>query len=61
MVSLAYFIIAFLKPIYKVLSAESCSGGNTQQPATAAAASQLNPSTHPQPINSSRPPSASLL
>jgi hypothetical protein len=38
--------------MYKVLSAESCSDGDTQQPAAAAAASQA---AHRQPINN--PPS----
>jgi hypothetical protein len=38
------FSLAFLKLMYKVLGAESCSGGDTQQPAAAVAASQNPPS-----------------
>jgi hypothetical protein len=37
------FSLAFLKPMYKVLSAESCSGGDTQQPVTASAEANQNP------------------
>jgi hypothetical protein len=37
------FSLAFLKPVYKVLSAESCSGGDIQQPATVSVAANQNP------------------
>jgi hypothetical protein len=43
--------------MYKVLSAESCSGGDTQQPAAAASFSQATPAVastpHKQPTNQS--------
>jgi hypothetical protein len=45
---------SFLKPMYKVLNAESCSGGDTQQPASAAHQSTPHQKTL-------HPPSASLL
>jgi hypothetical protein len=41
--------------MYKVLSAESCSGGDTQPATASVAANQKSPS------KKSRPPSASLL
>jgi hypothetical protein len=58
------FSLAFLKPMYKVLSAESCSGGDT----TMTAAANENSHQKKKPINQSIPhqktaclPSASLL
>jgi hypothetical protein len=42
--------------MYKVLGAESCSDGDTQQPATVLAASNQNP-----PSKTPHPPSGSLL
>jgi hypothetical protein len=47
MFSLAFFSLAFLKPMYKVLGAETCSGGDTQQSATGSVAANQNP--HPKP------------
>jgi hypothetical protein len=47
MFSLAFFSLTFLKPVYKVLGAESCSDGDTQQPATVAVAANQNPPSKP--------------
>jgi hypothetical protein len=57
--------LAFLTPIYKVLDAEICFGGDTQQPAAAAAvsasqAARSQPIKIP-PIHQSIPPSVSVL
>jgi hypothetical protein len=38
------FSLAFLKPVYKVLGAESCSGRDTQPAAVSVAANQKCPS-----------------
>jgi hypothetical protein len=42
------FSLAFLKPMYTVLSAESCSDGDTQQPAAAPANQKA---THPSSLH----------
>jgi hypothetical protein len=48
--------------MYKVLGAESCSGGDTQPAAVLAAANQNPPlKKKPHPTLPSNPPSASLL